>query len=348
MPTPQSPRSLISNIALTLLPALVLFSAGAISDTPWGLLVVMAEPLLLCLGLYILIWSALSKRPLLAGATAASLVAGAFSLHEPHGEPSALLPGPAWLRDLRGCTLLVKPTTGPVRLVTWTVDGPQGVRDGIDDILKVRPDIVVINGTDDPQLGSRLQHGLDGEAKFFQGRQQSNGMVAVVRGSFQYCGGDDDEWHMELPSHQDGAAEAILGFPHVEDIGVVPLMISRMDQPKGILDWPAWSRRVVDSATLSGQAIKSIGSRKMVLLGDMGGPPSSIALAQPLQSAGMSVAASAPNWPTHIHGVPFWTQHALDQVWAGNDWHVQSSHVLPSSTQSRAPIVVDLVPNQPR
>ena len=343
----QPTRTLIINIALTVLPAAVLFSAGAISDTPWGLLFVMAEPLLLCLGLYILVWSAISKRPLLAGATAASLVAGAFSLHQPQGAPDPLLPGPSWLRDLRGCTLLVKPTKGPVRLVTWTVESTYGVKDGIDAILQVRPDIVVINGTNDPIVGSRLQNALDGEAKFFRGRQPYGGMMAVVRGSFQYCGGEEDEWHMELPAHHDGEAAAIIGFPHIQDIGVVPLMITRADQPRGVMDWPSWSQRVIESAILNGQAIKSLGSRKMVLLGNMGGPPSSVAIANPLQSAGLSVAVSAPNWPTNIQGVPFWTQHALDQVWPGNDWHVQSSHILPSSTQSRAPVVVDIVPNQP-
>jgi len=348
MSAPAPSRTIVKNIALTILPAVVLFSAGAIANSEWGLLVVMAEPLLLCLGLYILGWSILSKQPLVAGATIASLVAGTFSLHEPHGEPSPLLPGPSWLRDLRGCTLLIKPTTGPVRLVTWTIDGRRGVDEGLSTILSVRPDIIVINGSDDPQIGGRLQQALGGEAKFFKSHKPSHGMMAVVRGSFQYCGGEQDEWRMELPAHQQSTAEAILGFPHVEDIGVVPLLITRMDQPQGPLDWPDWGRRVVDSATQNGETVRTLGSKKMVLLGDMGAPPSSLALAQPLQAAGLSVAASAPNWPTNIQGVPFWTQHALDQVWTGRDWHVQSSHVLPSKEQIRSPIVVDLIPNKPQ
>jgi len=346
MQAPLPTRTIFKNIVLTILPAVVLFSAGAIANNEWGLLIVMAEPLLLCLGLYVLGWSILSRQSLLAGATAASLVAGAFSLHEPHGNSPPLVPGPTWLRDLRGCTLLVKPTTGPVRLVTWTIEGLRGVDEGLDEILSVRPDIIVINGSDDPRLGSRLQQALGGEAKFFQSHEPTRGMMAVVRGSFQYCGGDEDEWRMELPAHQNSTAEAILGFPHVEDIGVVPLLITRMDQPIGVLDWPDWGRRVVDSAIVNGEAVRTLGSKKMVLLGDMGAPPSSLALSQPLQAAGLSVAASTPNWPTNIQGVPFWTQHALDQVWTGRDWHVQSSHILPSKKQTRAPIVVDLIPNQ--
>ena len=175
-------RTIFKNIVLTILPAVVLFSAGAIANNEWGLLVVMAEPLLLCLGLYVLGWSILSRQPLLAGATAASLVAGAFSLHEPHGNSPPLVPGPSWLRDLRGCTLLVKPTTGPVRLVTWTIEGLRGVDEGLDEILRVRPDIIVINGSDDPRLGSRLQQALGGEATFFQSHEPTRGMTAVVRG----------------------------------------------------------------------------------------------------------------------------------------------------------------------
>ena len=346
----MSPSSwdLIKNIGLTILPAVVLFAVGAIAHTEWGLLTVLAEPLLLALGMYLLGWSIVSKQPLIAGAAAASLVAGAFSLHEPLADPEPLIAGPSWLRELRGCTLLVKPTTAPVRIVSWTVDGDEGVNEGLANILNIRPDIIIIDGIDDPTIGSHLQQELDGEAKFYKGIQKHHGMMAIVRGSFQYCGGESDEWQIELPSKDHRNAVAVIGFPHVNDVGVIPLMITRMDSPSDLLDWPAWGERIIDSATISSQAIASLGSQKMVLVGSMGAPASSIALAQPLRSAGLSVASVAPNWPTQIWGVPFLTQHALDHVWTGRDWHVQSSQVLPSPSQPRAPIVVDLIARPPR
>jgi hypothetical protein len=341
----QSKRSLIKNIALTLMPATVLFAAGAASDTHLGLLIVMAEPLILALGAYILVWALIEQKALLAGAVAASMIAGAFSLHEPRVSTDPLTAGPDWLRELRGCAILAKPAKGPVRLVTWTVDGAAGLVDGVDAILDIKPDIVVLNGTDDPAIGGVIQEALNGEAKFVPGLTDRGGMLAVVRGSFQYCDGEDDEWHLELPSFESGSASVMIGFPHVADIGVIPLMMTRLDHAQGPLDWLDWSRRVIDGATVSAQAAQTIGSRKMVLVGDMQAPASSLAMAAPLRASGLNHARSEPNWPTQIQGLPFWTQHALDQVWAGPGWHVQSSRILQTSDQVRAPIVTDLVPN---
>jgi hypothetical protein len=240
--------------------------------------------------------------------------------------------------------MLAKPAKGPVRLVTWTVDGTAGVSHGVDAILSIKPDIVVLLGTTDPDIGGRIQEALEGEAKFVRSGTESGGMLAVVRGSFQYCGGDTDEWHLDLPGSND--ATAMIGFPHVTEIGVVPLMMTRLAQMSGPQDWLSWSARVVEGATVSGQAAQTIGSRSLVLLGDLQAPPTALALTSPLKASGLAWARSGPNWPTQLYGMPFWTQHARDQVWTGPDWHVQSSRVLPQPQQIRAPVVVDLIPNQ--
>ena len=329
-------------IIISLVPAAVLLSTAAVAQTPLSLLVLMAEPLLLIAGLYGLVLAAWNRRPLWAGAIGASLVAGGFSLHEADLATPSLRQGPEWMRQLRGCTLLAKPTTGPVRIVSWVVSDGEGISEGVDSILDIRPDIVIVSGTQDPDLGVRLQEALNGEVKFIP---EGGGLLAAVRGSFQYCGGETDEWHLELPAGPGGVAGAVMGFPHVTDVGVVPLMIARMDTPQGPLDWAAWSQRVVDGATQSGAAAQTIGSRKMVLMTSLGAPSSALALSSPLSAAGLTSAGIGPNWPAEIAGLPFWTQHNIDQVWTGSEWHVQSSKVLKVQGQGRSPVALDLVPS---
>ena len=148
-----------------------------------------------------------------AGAIAASLVAedSAYtrpsSRHRPCGkDPSGCA--------ARGCTLLAKPTTGPVRLVSWTVDEGEGLSEGVDSILDIRPDIVILSGTRDRELGAKIQQALNGEVKFIP---DGDGMLAAVRGSFQYCGGENDEWHLDLPAKAGGSAGVMVGFPHVTE-----------------------------------------------------------------------------------------------------------------------------------
>jgi hypothetical protein len=346
---PSHPKnaSILGNILLTVLPALVLFGAGAISTTPYSLLAVMAEPVALALGVTVTALALLERKNLLAGAIAASMVAGGFALHEDAGGIAVAVPaGPTWVRKLKGCAILAKPTRAPVRLVTWTVDGSDGLDEGVKAILGTQPDIVVLIGTDDPEVGSQIQEALGGEVKFVPSQISgaTTGMLAVVRGSFQYCGGETDEWYLPMPNAP--GSGAMIGFPHVEDIGVVPLIMAHLSPPNGVLDWPNWSRRVVSSLAMTAATAQSIGSRSLVVVGDLQGPPNALALSRPLEAAGLRRAPSGPNWPTQILGMPFWTQHARDQVWTGADWHVQSSRILPSATQSRAPVVVDLIPNQ--
>ena len=328
-------------VLISLVPAFVLLVTAAVAQHPLSLLVVMAEPLLLAGGAYGLVLATWNRRPLWAGAIAASLVAGGFSLHEADIASPTPTQGPEWMRKLRGCTLLAKPTTGPVRIVSWTVSAGDGISEGVDSILDIRPDIVILSGTRDRELGARLQQALNGEVKFIP---DGDGMVAAVRGSFQYCGGETDEWHIDLPAKPGGSASAMMGFPHVTDVGVIPLMIARMDRPQGPLDWAAWSQRVVDGTTQSGAVAHTIGSRKMVLMTSLGAPSTALALSSPLMSAGLSSAGIGPNWPAEIAGLPVLTQHNLDQFWTGSEWHVQSSKVLSVQGQNRSPVALDLVP----
>jgi len=270
---------------------------------------------------------------------------GTVALHLPteHHQPTG--DGPQWLRVLRGCALLSKPAKAPVRLLTWTIDDSVGVEQSMERFLELQPDIIVINGTDDPAVGSRLGAALNGEVKFFPSDSTAGGMTAVVRGSFQYCGGDDDHWTMPLPSAQNGGGQGLITFPHVQDVGVFPLIITRLDTPSGINDWMEWGHHVISGAKDIADAASVIGTRKMVLMGDLQIPARSAPLATSIGKTGLRPIHSEPNWPTQVLGAPFLPLHARDQAWVGSGWHVQAARVLPSEGQIRAPIVFDLVPD---
>ena len=95
------------------------------------------------------------------------------------------------------------------------------------------------------------------------------GMTTVIRGSFQYCGGNDDHWTVPLPSKETGGGQTVITFPHIKDVGVFPLLITRLDATSGVSDWLNWGQRVIDGAQKTADTAATIGTRKMVVMGDM-------------------------------------------------------------------------------
>jgi len=324
----------------SLLPLLAVVCGSSIADTPWGVVLVLIEPLVLITGLYLLVLATLRRDPLWAGLLCATLLAWGYTMHRPSADPIALEESPEWMRPLRGCALLSKPSAGPIRLVSWTVRGDQGVGQGVDSIIDLRPDIVIVSGTDNAKVGLKLQEALSGEVKRVPGGE---GMVAAVRGTFQYCGGDTDEWHFELTRPPTTSASAMMSFPHVNDLGVVPLMVARMDAVEHPADWLRWSQGVVQASRQSAAAAQALGTRKMVLMTSMNAPASALAVARPFQSAGLQVARVDPNWPQEVGPLPMWPQHNADPIWVGSEWHVQSARVLKVEGQPHGPVALDLV-----
>jgi hypothetical protein len=308
----------------------------------------MAEPLLFATMMVFLVFSLLQHRHGLAATILLSAVVGTVALHVPTDGPRDTSDGSEKLRLLRGCAILSKPAKAPIRLVTWTIDSPQHIDKVIETFLDLRPDIIVLNGTDDPTIGSHLSTALDGEVKFFPSDADAGGMTAVVRGSFQYCGGDDDHWTVPLHSQQAEGGQAVITFPHVKDVGVFPLIITRLDMTSGMNDWLDWGQRVISGAQRSADTASTIGTRKMVLMGDLQIPARSSPLASSLGRAGLRPVHSEPNWPAQVMGLPFLAQHARDQAWIGRGWHVQSARVLPGGNQTRLPVIFDLVPDTPK
>ncbi|MAY80097.1 MAG: hypothetical protein CL930_04845 [Deltaproteobacteria bacterium] len=326
------------------LPAVVLTFGALFADKPLGILLVLGEPLLLAGGLYLVVLSVWNRNFFMATAFGFAVAIGGYAIHEPTTRYTALGGSPEWVRELRGCTILPKPVTGPVRILTWSIDPQKPIDTDIDTLLTYSPDIVVIYGTDSPKLGDKISAALDGEAKFFRGNQDVGGIMAIVRGSFQYCGGSEDTWEINLPALQGGSSQVLLGFPHITDIGVVPLMMVRLDAMEGPADLLPWADRVAVGASQTGAIAQSLGTRRLILVGNLQVPAQAQAVALPLVSSGLSDVRTNPNWPHHYMGIPFLPQHALDHIWIGRDWHAQATRILDAAGQQRAPIMVDLVP----
>jgi hypothetical protein len=339
----KQPSLLWKALMLAALPAAVLFATAWMVSRPYGVWLALAEPLVLALGLYGVVWALMERRMLVCGAVATSMIAVTVVLHEGPATEVALQGGSEEIRALRGCSVLGKPAEGPVRLLTWTVDHGPHLIDDIKQVIATHPDIVLLNGTDNPDIGAQLQEAMDGEVKFFKGSISSGGSMVVTRGSFQFCGGEKDEWLVDLPSMEPNGAQAMLGFPYVPNIGVVPLVFTHLDSPAGVLDASAWAERVVKGAETVAATVRTVGGRGVVLVGDMQAPSSASVASRFWVASGLTLAVTGPNWPNDVAGIPFLSQHALDQVWVGSGWRVQATRVLEIGDQRRSAVMVDLV-----
>ncbi len=323
-------------------PALTVFVlARLLAGHSSGTLLVLGEPLILALGLYGIAVFALNRRWRASFAVMLALGSGAIAIHLPVQLPLQRAVVPDWLRPLRQCAILPKAAQAPIRLVTWTVDSSKPMAATLAEIEAQHPDLVVLLGTDDPEVGTALNETLGGEVRFFH---QGDGITAAVRGSFQYCGGTRDHWTVDLPGSVGGDAQVLLTFPHIEHVGVMPLMIVQTDRPQGPLDLPGWAERLEDLVGVVAEAAHVVGSRRMLVVGDFHAPNRAQSVAQPLRSSGLRPVATPPNWPTRLGILPFLPVHALDQLWAGRGWHAQRARVISSRDQTREPIVVDLTP----
>ncbi len=149
---------------------------------------------------------------------------------------------------------------------------------------------------------------------------------------------------MPLSTDSQSPSEAIITFPLIEEVGVFPFVIARLAKQPTSNGWIPWAERVKQNAGEIADGVSTIGTRKMVLMGDMQAPHHASALTDPFTHAGLRPAISEPNWPATLMGVPFLTQHALDQAWVGRSWKIQATRTLPIGNQSRLPILFDLAP----
>ena len=147
-----------------------------------------------------------------------------------------------------------------------------------------------------------------------------------------------------MPAAVEDGAQAFLTFPHIEHVGVMPLMIVRADRPQSAADLTDWTQRLSRTSDLLASAVQVLGPSRMLLVGDFQAPATSQVLTRPLHQSGLQSIPTPPNWPQRVGGLPFLPVHAMDHMWAGSSWHAQRARTMKSGAQVRSPLIVDLTP----
>ncbi|MEC9391138.1 MAG: hypothetical protein VX944_13785 [Myxococcota bacterium] len=332
-------------VALALV-AMALAGLARWTGSPSSVWLLLLEPWLFAAAVAAMAGLALERKQTGAIGVAALVIGGSLILRSPVAFDSPPVDRPRHLRELKGCAVLARDPAGPVRVAVWTVESARATDTGIDAMLELKPDIVVLRGTDRPGVAMRLQDALSGEAKV--SATPTGGLITVTRGNFQYCGGEEDAWTFDLPSLEGRPSMGVVSFPYVDEVGVIPLVVGQVEGPVGLADAFEWTQRVHSGAATTAAAVGLLGGANVVAVTDFFAPPHAMTLAQPLTQAGLRWASSGPNWPQRVGSVPEMGQHPLDQVWVGPKWTVQNTRVVAGSGHQRAPVVVDLVSSKPR
>jgi hypothetical protein len=253
-----------------------------------------------------------------------------------------------WIARVQDCASDALPVGAPVRVLLWHPDRAKSVDAQVDDVLAVRPDVVVIEHDVDADVAHALADALAGEAKVIDG-----GMAIVVRGVFSYCSGrsvagtqasDEDVWEAVLPAAGDRTAKLVVAFPGIEGVGVFPLLVVRLDEPGHVSEWRSWPHRLDEGARIVSAVAHTVGSGRMIVVGDFEAPTTFRHLAGYLVGAGLTEAVGPPTWPARLGPFPFLPVHSLDHVWLGDAWAAGDVRALPRRASARLPLLADLLP----
>lgn len=343
-PAPAS-RPTLQALPALLVPVLLSLALGVVGEgSAITAMTLWLEPLLLAFGLYAILALLLHRRFRLAfGVTLglALLVIGARM--RPALNPAAGTP-PDWAPELRSCAQAIEPAQGGLRLMSWTLSPGERADVTTLPLEAARPDLVVINGTTDADLGAALGVALGGEVMPLDAPDPASRMLLAVRGAFQLCGEEEDHWVEELPEEPGGGRIAAT-FPEISGVGVVPLITVRLGGPGGPGDWALWPERVASAgAKLAGLA-RTLGPSGLVLAGDLHVPRTFSHLKATLRGAGLIDLDTPPTWPAHLGPLPMLPLHNVDQVWAGGRWRESWTGALAARGHDRTPLVVDLAPS---
>jgi len=329
------------------LPLLGGLAIGLVADrSAAGALLLLAEPLLAVLAVYVGLALALHCHWRLAGASAAGLLAGFAAMHLPptlHPPPPLR---PTWSQGLRDCaqggdTHL----QGPLRLVQWTVDPSRPLADEALADLARGADLFVLQGASSPAPGTTIADAMDGQVRFYPaGEAGLGGLTVAVRGNFLRCGSEEDAWGAPLPAREGGGARMVVNLIEVEGVGRIPLVSVQLDSPHGPADWADWPDRLDQGARQVAAAVQAIDPDRVLLVGDLGVPPSFRHLAGQLEGAGLRELALPPSWPARLWGLPALPLHRLDRLWVGRDWALGSTRPLQARGQARVPVRSVVVP----
>lgn len=343
-PAPTLRRWLLP-LLLLLAPAALGVATGSVGErTTVGAAVLWSEPFLLGVGLWGVLAFVFDRRPVRAGALSVGLLLFALGLRRPI-EPIDVPEADRTHNDtLWECAHLSGQSQQPVRLLTWTLrpGGDQWI--DTEALLRAEPDLVVLHGLQDADVAERIARALDGEAKVLRSPDSDDSVALVARGAFQYCGGREDSWSISLPGPSGHGARAVLTFPALPGVGVVPLLAVRLSGAGGPRDWWAWPDRLVEGARRTAAIAAGLGPERMIVVGDFGAPPTFRRIAGHMSGAGLAEVGVPATWPAHVAGLPMLPLHALDRVWVGEDWGEAHARLLDSGIESRAPLMVELNP----
>lgn len=324
-------------------PSLLGLATSAVGEgSVVGALVLWGEPLLLLVGVHLVLALLWDHRWGLALATLAGFGLGGLALRRPAVPEPVYDLEPEWAARMQACARHPVERRAPLRVMSWTLD-PASPLPELSSVSGQSADIYVLHGLAQPALAEGLAAQLQGEALFLPAGATDHGLALVVRGAFQRCGGAEDSWSQALGPPGAGG-RAVLTFPEVKGVGVVPLVAARLPRPEGELGVAGWPAEVQTGARSLAALARALGAGRVVVVGDFGVPRTFRKAAGALLGAGLREADAPPNWPHRIGSLPGLPLHALERLWVGDEWDVPQVQAVDLGDQARRPLVAELVP----
>ncbi len=325
-------------------PALLGLATSALGEaTLTGAVVLWAEPLLFLLGVHLVLWMLWENHWATAATTAAGFLLGGVALRRPPVPTAVQDLEPEWAERMHACSAQPADRRVPVRVLSWTLD-PALPAPSVHSIAAQNADIIVLHGLNEPDRAEQLAARMGGEALFLPGAHTKAGLAVVVRGKFQYCGGQEESWTVPL-GEPGGGGRAVLTFPEVEGVGVLPFIAVRMPRPGNLTGWTRWPAELQSGAQSVAALARALGSGRVILTGDFGVPRTFRKTAGTLLGAGLHELPVPPSWPHRLGPLPGLPLHALDRAWTGDDWELNSTMAVDMGDLPRRPIVTELMPN---
>ena len=336
-------RSLLS--ALSLLALLVfggLYTGWLADESRMTALMLVWEPGIDLAGVLLAyaLWAARYRSlaaTLLIG-TACSFLAVRLPWPKP-GYQEAEFP-PRWAEEVQGCLPAIPPPQERFQILQWSFDddiamrGAEQRKQVLALATSVRPDLLVLSGAPDEELGEQLLIELGGEYRVDPPEAGSRGRLVLTRGAFSICGGDD-AWFQGRDSYQ---------FVRLSEQTTAPLMLTEQPGAWGGDRWEenraAWRRLQQTTAILH--------SASTILLADAPALPTWRHTNEAMQRIRLIAAPTVPNWPASMAGLPTLPLHPADRLWVGRAWRVQSTRRLDAPAggwAGRAPLLHVIEPD---
>jgi hypothetical protein len=324
-----------------LLTALALHS-GAARWRPLALLL-LAEPALIALGLYL--WLvALSHRRwvcalglLFGGATALGL------LHLPPAPRESLSEVPPWSDAAEACLAGAEVPTSHVRILTWHAAGAPPSNDDVDRLAGTEPDLAVITGLPDRAALDQLAALRPGEVLVAGGPGDRLGLY--VRGIFLDCRGAAAFWPVTIPETTEPAlAHLAFALPRLQGGGVLPLVAFQVPAAGAGPDTAAWPASLADGVDALA-SLTHLSAGETIAVGYLTGVPGMAPVTATLEGAGLHDGGGTPTWPARLGPLPFLPQHRLGRVLAGAGWSTATTSSSLMDNAHRA-LLVELEPRR--